>query len=191
MDMVTGLPRTPRHHDTVWVIVDRLTKSAHFLPIRLNDSLTTLSRIYELEIVRLHGAPISIVSDRDPRYTSGLWRSLQDCLGTRIHLSTAYHPQSDGQSERLIQTLEDMLRACVLEFGGHWEEYLHLCEFAYNNSYQASLGMAPFEALYGRPCRTPSCWAELADTVALGPEVVQDHAEKVRLIRQRLQAAKD
>ena len=96
MDMVTSLLRTPRNHDTVWVIVDRLTKSAHFLPIRLSDSFTTLSRIYEREIVRLHGAPISIVSDRDPRYTSGLWRSMQDCLGTQIHMSTAYHPQTDG-----------------------------------------------------------------------------------------------
>ena len=183
MDMVTNLPRTPRSHDTVWVIVDRLTKSAHFIPIRLDNSLTHLSGIYEREIVRLHGAPISIVSDRDPRYTSSLWQRMQDTLGTRIHLSTAYHPQTDGQSERVIQILEDMLRSCVLEFGEHWEEYLHLCEFSYNNSYQTSIGMAPFEALYGRPCRTPSCWAEVADTVAVGPEVVQNHSKKVRLIR--------
>ena len=107
--------------------------------------------------MRLHGVPVTIVSERDRRYKSGLWRKLQDSLGMRIHLSTAYHPQTDGQSERLIQILEDMLRACVLEFGDHWEEYLHLCKFSYNNSYQSSIGMASFESLYGRSCRTLSC----------------------------------
>ena len=102
MDFVLGLPRTFRKHDAIWVIVDRLTKSAHFLPVQQSDSLDKLSRIYVAEIVRLHGVPISIVSDRDPRFTSHFWRSLQGALGTRLHFSTTFHPQTDGQSERII-----------------------------------------------------------------------------------------
>ena len=154
MDFVTGLPRTQRQHDAIWVIVDRLTKSAHFLPINVEDSLEKLAQLYVDDIVRLHGVPISIVSDRDPRFTSKFWPSLQAVLGTRLHFSTAFHPQTDSQSERTIQTLEDMLRACVMEFKGSWDTHLALMEFAYNNSYQASIEMAPFEALYGRKYRT-------------------------------------
>ena len=118
MDFVTGLPRTRRHHDAIWVIVDRLTKSAHFLPVSNDDPLDKLAHLYVEEIIRLHGVPISIVSDRDPRFTSRFWSGLQDAMGTRLHFSTAFHPQIDGQSERTIQTLEDMLRACVIEFKG-------------------------------------------------------------------------
>ena len=112
------LPRCWSGHDTIWVIVDRLTKSAHFLPIKNSDSLDKLAQLYVREIIRLHGTPVSIVSDRDPRFTSRFWPSLQNALGTRLHFSTAFHPQTDGQSERTIQTLEDMLKACVMEFRG-------------------------------------------------------------------------
>ena len=147
---VTGLPWTQRKHDAIWVIVDRLTKSTHFLSVNVEDSLEKLAQLYVDEIVRLHGVPVSIVLDRDPRFTSRFWPSLQTALGTRLHFSTAFHPQTDGQSERTIQTLEDMLRACVMEFRGSWDTHLALMEFAYNNSYQASIEMAPFEALYGR-----------------------------------------
>ena len=157
MDFVTGLPRTQRQHDAIWVIVDRLTKSAHFLPVNIDDSLEKLAQLYVDEIVRLHGVPVSIVSDRDPRFTSRFWPSLQTALGTRLHFGTAFHPQTDGQSERTIQTLEDMLRACVMEFRGSWDTHLALMEFAYNNNYEASIEMAPIEALYGRKCRTPVC----------------------------------
>ena len=135
MDFVTSLPRTQRQHDAIWVIVDRLTKSAHFLPVNVEDSLEKLAKLYVDEIVRLHGVPVSIVSNRDPRFTSRFWPSLQTALGTRLHFSTAFHPQTDGQSERTIQTLEDMLRACVMEFKGSWDTHLALMEFAYNNSY--------------------------------------------------------
>ena len=121
MDFVTGLPRTRRQHNAIWVIVDRLTKSAHFLPVSNDDPLDKLAQLYVEEIVRLHGVPLSIVSDRDPRFTSRFWSSLQDAIGTRLHFSTAFHPQTDGQSERIIQTLEDMLRACVIEFKGSWD----------------------------------------------------------------------
>ena len=114
MDFVTGLPRTQRQHDAIWVIVDRLTKSAHCLLVSNDDSLDKLAQLYMEDIVRLHGVPLSIVSDRDPRFTSRFWSRLQDVMGTRLHFSTAFHPQTDGQSERTIQTLEDMLRACVI-----------------------------------------------------------------------------
>ncbi|KAL0561186.1 hypothetical protein IC582_001607 [Cucumis melo] len=112
------------------------------------------------EIVRLHGVPVSIVSDRNARFTSMFWKGLQLALSTRLDFSTTFHPQTDGQTERLNQILEDMLRACVLEFSGSWDSHLHLMEFAYNNIYQATIGMTPFEALYGRCCRSPVCWGQ-------------------------------
>ncbi|KAA3473717.1 DNA/RNA polymerases superfamily protein [Gossypium australe] len=121
MDFVSGLPMTPSKKDAVWVIVDRLTKSAHFVPVRTDYSLDKLAEVYVSQIVRLHGVPSSIVSDRDPRFTSRFWKKLQDALGTKLHFSTAFHPQTDGQSERTILILEDMLRCCVLEFKGTWE----------------------------------------------------------------------
>ncbi|GJZ50835.1 putative nucleotidyltransferase, ribonuclease H [Tanacetum coccineum] len=128
MDFVTKLPRTSSGHDTIWVIVDRLTKSAHFLPMREDYKMERLARLYLNEIVARHGVPISIISDRDSRFTSRFWQSMQEALGTRLALSTAYHPQTDGQSERTIQTLEDMLRACVLDFKGSWDVHLPLAE---------------------------------------------------------------
>ena len=132
---MTCLPRTQKGHDAIWVIVDRLTKSAHFLAINVKDPLPKLARIYIEEIVRLHGVPASIVSDRDPRFVSRFWQQLQQALGSKLYFSTASHPQTDGQSERTIQTLEDMLRACLLHFKGNWDEFLALVEFANNNSF--------------------------------------------------------
>ncbi|XP_061947386.1 uncharacterized protein LOC133670792 [Populus nigra] len=135
MDFVSGLPRGKRGNDAIWVIVDRLTKSALFLPVKMTDPVDKLAKIYVNEVVRLHGVPISIASDRDPRFTSRLWSSIQRALGTNLSISTVFHPQTDGQSERVIQILEDLLRACALEFGGNWEEHLSLVKFTYNNSY--------------------------------------------------------
>uniref|UniRef100_A0A2N9IIP1 Integrase catalytic domain-containing protein n=1 Tax=Fagus sylvatica TaxID=28930 RepID=A0A2N9IIP1_FAGSY len=189
MDFVSGLPRTRKDHDSIWVIVDRLTKSAHFLAVKTTYSLSRLARLFVDEIVRLHGAPVSILSDRDPRFTSRFWPRLHQAMGTRLSFSTAFHPQSDGQTERTIQTLEDMLRACVLNFQGSWEEHLPLIEFAYNNSFHASIGMAPYEALYGRKCRSPVCWDEVGESRLVGPEIIQITSEKIRLIRERIQTA--
>ncbi|GJW31506.1 putative reverse transcriptase domain-containing protein [Tanacetum coccineum] len=155
MDFITKLPRSSQGFDTIWVIVDRLTKSAHFLPIREDDPLDKLARLYLNRIVARHGIPASIICDRDGRFTSNFWRSFQKALGTDISMSTAYHPETDGQSERTIQTLEDMLRACVIDFGKGWVKHLPLAEFSYNNSYHASIKAAPYEALYGRKCRSP------------------------------------
>ncbi|GJY56409.1 putative reverse transcriptase domain-containing protein [Tanacetum coccineum] len=148
--------KTSTGHDAIWVIVDRLTKSAHFIPIRATDSMETLTRLYIKEIT-----------------------------------GKLYHPETDGQSERTIQTLEDMLRACVIDFGKGWDKHLPLVEFSYNNSYHASIKAAPFEALYGRKCRSPVCWAEVGDSQLTGPEIIQETTEKIVQIRQRLQVARD
>ncbi|XP_071705189.1 uncharacterized protein [Rutidosis leptorrhynchoides] len=190
MDFITKLPKTAWGYDTIWVIVDRLTKSAHFLPIKETDRMEKLLRLYIKEVVSRHGIPISIISDRDSRFTSKFWQSLQEALGTRLDMSTAYHPQTDGQSERTIQTLEDMLRACVIDFGNGWDKYLPLAEFSYNNSYHASIGAAPFEALYGRKCRSPICWNEVGDRHLTGPEIIHETTEKIVQIKERLKTAR-
>ena len=182
MDFVAELPRTQSGHDSVWVVVDRLTKYAHFLLFKTTYSMDKLGSIYVAEIVRLHGVLVLIVSDRDSWFTSKFWTSLQKDLGTKLNFSTAFHPQTDGQSERTIQTLEDMLRACVLEFKGSWDIYLPLMEFAYNNSYQVSIEMAPYEALYGRKCRTPVCWDEVGEQKLFGPELVQNTNKRYNLL---------
>jgi len=189
MDFVVKLPKTRKGNDAIWVIVDRLTKSAHFLPIKESFEPEQLAQKYIDEIISMHGVPVSIVSDRDARFTSRFWRKFQKALGTKLDMSTAYHPQTDGQSERTIQTLEDMLRACVIDFGGSWDVHLPLIEFSYNNSYHASLKCAPFEALYGRKCRTPLCWFQVGEAQLTGPELVMNTIEKVQIIRERLKVA--
>ncbi|XP_017644506.1 uncharacterized protein LOC108485174 [Gossypium arboreum] len=160
-----------------------LTKSAHFIPVRTDYSLQRLAKIYVAEVVRLHGVPVFIIFDRDPRLTSQFWKKLHEALGTRRDFSTAFHPQTDGQSKRVIQILEDMLRGCVIDFRGSWEDYLPLAEFVYNNSYQSSIRMALYEALYRHRCRTPTCWTELGERQILGPELISDTEDKVKLIR--------
>ena len=189
MDFMTHLPQTSRKHDAVWVIVDRLTKSAHFLAVRMTFTLEEFCRLYIREIVRLHGVPVSIVFDRDPRLTAQFWKSFQKAMGTQLSMSTAFHPQTDGQSERTIQILEDMLRACILDLKGSWEEHLPLVEFAYNNSYQTSIQMAPYEALYGRSCRSPICWTEVGESSITGPDLIRDTLDKVGMIWKRLLTA--
>jgi len=175
----------------IWVIVDRLTKSAHFIPMKDTWSKRQLALAYKAHVLKLHGVPKSIISDRDSRFISKFWQELQLALGTKLKMSTAFHPATDGQTERTIQTLEDMLRACVLEFGGSWEERLDLIEFSYNNSFHASIQMAPFEALYGRRCRSPICWDDSTETLVLGPQMVQDMVEQIKVIRQKMKTAQD
>ncbi|KAK8617479.1 hypothetical protein V6N13_080395 [Hibiscus sabdariffa] len=191
MDFVTGLPVTPSKKDSVWVIVDRFTKCAHFLPVHTTYTYDKLAELYIREIVSLHGVPKSIVSDRDPKFTSRFWESLHTALGSRLNFSTSYHPQSDGQSERVIQVLEDMLRCCIIDFQGTWEKQLPLVELAYSNSYQASIQMASYEALYGRRCRTPVCWAEAGQKLLPIPDILKGTTKKVKLISERLKAASD
>ncbi|GKF13370.1 putative reverse transcriptase domain-containing protein [Tanacetum coccineum] len=146
MDFVMKLPRTNSGHDAIWVIVDRLTKSVHFLPMREYYKMDRLARLYLNGIISRHG--------------------------TRLDMSTAYHPQTDGQSECIIQTLEDMLKACVMGFGRSWDIHLPLVEFSYSKSYHSSVRCAPFEALYDRKCRSPILWAEVGEGQLIGPEIM-------------------
>ncbi|GJT58011.1 putative reverse transcriptase domain-containing protein [Tanacetum coccineum] len=190
MDLVTKLPKSSSGYDAIWVIVDRLTKSAHFLPIREDYKTEKLARIYINEIVARHGVPVSIISDRDGRFASHLWQAFQKVLGTKLHMSMAYHPETDGQSERTIQTLEDMLLACVMDFGGSWDTHLPLVEFSYNNSYHKSIKCASFEALYGRKCRSPVIWAEVGESQLIGPKIVQETTEKIMQIKERSKTAR-
>ena len=191
MDFVTGFPTTRNRIDAVWVIVDRLTMSAHILAIKKTDGVDRIVSKYIDEIVRLHGVPSIIVSDRDSKFTSHFWQAFQKALGTRVNMSTAYHPQTDGQSERTIRTLEDMLRACVLDWGDSWEQNLPLVEFSYNNSFHSSIGMSPYKALYGRPCRTPLCWTQVGERSMIGPEIMEETTEKIKSVRDKMRAAQD
>ncbi|GJS97815.1 reverse transcriptase domain-containing protein [Tanacetum coccineum] len=154
--------------------------------MRETDPMEKLARMYLKEVVMRHGIPISIICDRDPRFASNFWRSLQKALGTNLDMSTAYHPQTNGQSERTIQTLEDMLRACVIEFGKGWVNHLPLVKFSYNNSYHASIKAAPFESFYSQKRRSPVCWAEVGEVQLNGPEIVQETTEKIIQIKQRI-----
>ncbi|KAL8091387.1 hypothetical protein AgCh_033846 [Apium graveolens] len=191
IDFVVGLPRTKANHDAIWVIIDGMTKLAHFIPINERYIVDRLVDIYLKEIVTRHGVLASIVSDRDPRFNSRFWRSFQECAGTKLNMSTTYHPQTDRKSERTIQTLEDMLRVCTIDFKGSWDDHFPLIEFSYNNSFHASIRMPPYEALYGRRCRYPLYWDEVGERRMLGPEVVQRTKDIVDLIRGRLVAVHD
>ncbi|GJR11005.1 putative reverse transcriptase domain-containing protein [Tanacetum coccineum] len=150
-----------------------------------------LSRLYLTRIEARHGLPVSIICDRDGRFTLNFWRLFQKALGTDLSMSTTYHPETDGQSERTIQNLEDMLHACVIDFGKGWVKHLPLAEFFYNNSYHASIKAAPYEALYGQKCRSPVCWAEVGEAQLTGPELIQETTEKIILMKQIIQAAQD
>ncbi|GJV72946.1 putative reverse transcriptase domain-containing protein [Tanacetum coccineum] len=161
-DFIIKLPKSSQGYDTIWVIVDRLTKSAIFVPMRETDPMEKLASMY-----------------------------LKEALGTNLDMSTAYHPQTDGQSERTIQTLEDILCACVIDFGKGWVNHFPLVEFSYNNIYHASIKAALFEALYGRKCRSPMCWAEVGEVQLSGPEIVHETTEKIIQIKQIIQAARD
>ncbi|GJS97650.1 reverse transcriptase domain-containing protein [Tanacetum coccineum] len=226
----SGLLQQPEIPEWKWdkITMDFITK----LP-KEDYSTERFAKIYVDEIVARHGVPVSIISDRDGRFTSHCWqtvqkalgtrldmstaywkrifkkrnkkkaknkqiqarsgkgKTVQKALGTRLDMSTAYHPQTDGQSERTIQTLEDMLRACVIDFGGSWDVHLPLAEFSYNNSYHSSIKCAPFEALYGRKCRSPVLWAEIGESSLIGPELIQETTDKVVLIKEKLKAARD
>jgi hypothetical protein len=174
MDFIVGLPRTTKGFDCIWVIIDRLTKIAHFLPVKTDHPVVVYAQLYIARILSLHGVPKIIVSDHRPQFVSKFWEEIHKSLGTKLLHSLAYHPQTSGQTERVNQILEDMLRACVLEFPQKWEECLPLAEFLYNNSYQESIKMAPFEALYGRRYHTPLNWSELGERWFFRPDKVKE-----------------
>jgi hypothetical protein len=183
MDFIVGLPNTSQRHDSIWVIIDRLTKIAHFLPVHTTYSAKKYAEVYLDQIVRLHGVPNTIISDRGAQFIARFWEQLQSALGTKLIRSSAYHPQTDGQTERVNQILEDMLRACIINYGTSWDKCLALAEFSYNNSYQSSLQMAPFEPLYGQRCRTPLSWSKTGERQIFGPDLVTEAEDKVKLIQ--------
>nr|GFA23327.1 putative reverse transcriptase domain-containing protein [Tanacetum cinerariifolium] len=183
MDFVTKLPQSSQGYDTIWVVVDRLTKSTIFTPIRETEPIDKLARIYLKEVATRHEIPVSIINDRDPRFAPKFWVSLQIALGTRRDMSTVYHPETNNQSERTIQTLKDMLRAFAIDFGKSWVNHLSLVKFSYNNSYHTSIKAAPFEAPYGQKCRSPVYWTEVGEAQILGPELIQETIEKIVLER--------
>jgi hypothetical protein len=189
MDFITGLPRTKSGYDSIWVVVDHLTKVAHFIPVKTTYTSAKIAKIYMSMIVCLHGVPKSIVSDRGTQFTSHFWRQLHESLGTRLEFSTAFHPQTDGHTKRVNQILEDMLRACALDYGSSWDENLPYAEFSYNNSFQSSIKTSPFEVLYGRKCRIPLLWDGVGERQLFGPNLIKDAEEKVKLIRDRLKIA--
>ncbi|GJU92226.1 putative reverse transcriptase domain-containing protein [Tanacetum coccineum] len=180
----SGLLQQPEIPEWKWekITMDLVTK--------LPRSSSGLERIYINEIVAIHGVSVSIISDRDGRFASHLWQALQEALGKKLYMSTAYHLENDDQSECTIQTLEDMLRACVMDFDGSWDAHLPLVEFSYNNSYHTSIKCAPFEALYGWKCRSPVIWTEVGESQLIGPELVQETTEKIFQIQERLKTAR-
>jgi hypothetical protein len=189
MDFIVGLPHTPTGYDSIWVILDRLMKVAHFIPVRTNYTKAKLAELYMTRIVCLHGVPKIIVSDRGSQFTSRIWKKLHESLDTQLYFSSPYHPQTDGQTERNNQVLEDMLRACALKHGGSWDKSLPYAEFSYNNSYQDNLKMSPSEVLYGRKCRTPLYWDQTGERQFFGPKLIQEAEEQVRMIGENLRIA--
>jgi transposase InsO family protein len=174
MDFIMGLPRTQSGYDSIWLIVDRLTTVAHFIPVKTTYSGPQLAELYMSRTVCLHGVPKKIVSDKGTQFTSKFWERLHKTLDTQLRFSSAYHPQTNGQTERVNQILEDMLRACALQYGRSWDKSMSYVEFSYNNSYQESLKMAPFEMLYGHRCRTLLFWSEAGEWKVFGPGILQE-----------------
>jgi hypothetical protein len=189
MDFIVGLPRTQAGYDSIWVIVDRLTKVAHFILVKTTYLGAKLAELYMSRIMCLHGVPKKIVSDKGSQFTSKFWEKLHEYMDTKLNFSSAYHPQTDGQTERTNQILEDMLRACALKYGKGWDKSLPYAEFSYNNSYQASIKMTPYEALYGRQCRTPLFWSQPGESQVFRLEILKDAEKQVQIVRESLKVA--
>jgi hypothetical protein len=189
MDFVVGLSRTQSGYDSIWVIVDRLTKVAHFIPVKTTYSRLQLAELYMSRRVCLHGVPKKIVSNRGTQFISKFWERLHETLDTQMRFSSSYHPRTDSQTERVNQILEDMLRVCALQYGRSWDKSLPYAEFPYNNSYQESLKMALFEMLYGQRCQTPLFWSETGEQKVIGPDILQEAEKQVRMVRENLRVA--
>jgi hypothetical protein len=189
MDFVVGLPWTPKGNDSIWVIVDHLTKVGHFVPVKTQHRTERLAELYAEHILRLHYAPKSIVSDRRPQFFAKFWWSFHKLMGTTLNYNTVFHRETDRQTERVNQVLEDMIRDCALTYDIDWERSLPFVEFSYNNSFQASLRMAPFKALYGRKCRTLLAWLEVQERTLFGPAIIEEAEEKVEEVHENLRIA--
>jgi hypothetical protein len=172
MDFIVGLPTMQSVYGSIWVIIDRFSKVAHFIPVKTKYKGAKLAELYIARIVCLHGVHKKIVSDRGTQSTSRFWEKLHEDMDTKLNFSLTYHAQTDGQTERVNQILEDMLRAYALKDKKSWDKCLPYVEFSYNNSCQKSLKMSPFEVLYGCKCRTPLFWSEPGENQVFGPEIL-------------------
>jgi hypothetical protein len=189
MDFIVGLPKTQSGYDSIWVIVDHLSKVAHFILVKTTYKGSKLAELYIERIMCLHGVPKKIVSNRATQFTTKFWEKLHESMDTKLNFSSAYHPQMDGQIEWVIQILEDMLRACALKDIQSWDKCLLYAEFSYNNSYQESIKMTPFEFLYGRKCRTPLFWNESGENQIFEPDILREAERQVQIVRENLKLA--
>ena len=188
MDLITDLPKTPRGHDAIITVVDRLTKMAHFIPCTTTVKASELAVFFRREIVRLHGTPQSIVSDRDPRFTSRFWKSLCESLKTRQNMSTPYRPQTDGQTERMNRILEEVLRHYVAPHHGDWDSHIDMCEFAINNAVNESTGYSPFYLNYGYHPLTPVSMLE-PSSVPAADQLHKQMVKNIETAKKHLMAA--
>eukprot|EP00253_Pinus_taeda_P019762 PITA_19762 len=188
---ITRLPKSRKKNDSIMVVVDKLSESAHFIIVQSTYRAVQIANIFMQNIFKLHEIPKMIISNQDVKFTSAFLKSLFEGLGTQLHFSTTYHPQTDGHTERVDKVVEDMLRMYVMQQPAKWEDYLHLVEFAYNNEYHASLQMSPFEVLYGRKCMTSLCWSGLKDKLLLGSNMLEEMKEMVKKVRINLKVAQD
>lgn len=191
MDFVIGLPSTQGGYNSIMVVVDMLTKVSHLIPVKTTYSASDIARIFVKEIFRLHGLPKRIISDRDAKFTSKFWTSLFQAIGTQLCFSTAYHPQTDGQTERVNQVIEDILRAYCSREPTKWIQFLPLVEFSYNSSYQQSIGMTPFCALYGQECLSPRNFSDPTMRVEASRRMIEEMENQTKAIRKDIQAAQD
>jgi hypothetical protein len=191
MEFITRLPKSTKKNDAIMVVVDKLSKSSHFILVKSTCKVIDIANIFMKEIFRLHGMPREIVSDRDTKFTSSLWKSLMAGFETKLLFITTYHPQTDGQIERVNQIVEDMLRMHVMHQPKKWEDYLPLVEFAYNYGYQESLKMSPFEAFYGRQCKIPISWSNPMDIITIGPDMLKEMDQQVIQIKKNMKIAQD
>jgi hypothetical protein len=186
MDFIFGLPTTQFGYDSVWVIVVPFSKVAHFIPVKTTYKGAKPAELYIARIVCLHGVLKKIVSDRGTQFTSRFWKRLHEAMDTMLNFSSTYHPRTDGQTERVNQIIEDMLRACALKDKKSWDKCLPYAKFSYSNSYQESLKMSPFEVLYGRRHRTPLFWNEPRENQVFGPEILREAERQVQVVRENL-----
>jgi hypothetical protein len=178
-DFIVGLPKTQSGYDSIWVIVDHLSKVVHFISVKTTYKGSKLAELYIARIVCLHGVPKKIVSNRGTQFISKFQEKLHESMDTKLNFSSACHRQTDGQTEKVNQILEDMLRACALKDNKSWDKCIPYAEFSYNNSYQECIKMAPFEFLYGRKCRTPLFWNELGENQIFGPDILRKAERQV------------
>ena len=188
MDFIIGLPKFFRQHDSIMVVVDKLSKEAHFVPLKYTYKAVNIANIFMKEFFRLHGILKVIIWDRDVKFTRHFWKSLFKGLGTQLNFGTAYHMQMGEHTERVNQVLEYMLRMYVMEKPGKWEDYLHLVEFSYNNNFQVSAGMSYFEILYGCKCNTPIFWSSPVDRLMSWPNFLKDMELIMKQLQENLKA---